>query len=290
MTDVLSTQTTRLSKRWVRKMAIFIAMALGLGIWGLYDATVAWPNRGKLAARYLEGKFLESLRDKGRLSARANVPDPAAEHARLAKISGDKGVLDGPDRALFDWLDALKTVRRCTPEYTQIPRTDPIDGTGVLDPAQRLDQLSKITNPPKPLAKWDIPVQWIISAAGFVGAIYLLGLFFTVKGRKYSWNAAEKRLMLPDTGTLLPSDIAEFDKRLWSKFLITLLVKPGHATHAGKSLVLDLYHHEPLEEWVLEMERTAFPDRVAPGASQSDGTHSQQSTVESPSTQTQDAS
>ncbi len=287
MTDALSTQTTTLSKRWVRKMALFFVMALGLGLWGLYDATVAWPNRGKLAARALEGKFLESLRDKGRLSARASVADPAAEHARLAKISGDKGVLDGPDRALLDWLDALKTVRRCTPEHTQIPRTDPIDGSGVRDPAQRLDQLSKITNPPKPLAKWDIPVQWIISAAGFLGAVYLLGLFFTVKSRKYSWTASEKRLTLPDGGTLLPGDIAEFDKRQWSKFLVTLLVKPGHATHAGKSLVLDLYHHEPLEEWVLEMERKAFPDRLAPGATQSSEASSQQAPGETPWKETQ---
>jgi hypothetical protein len=98
-----------------------------------------------------------------------------------------------------------------------------------------------------------------------------------VARRRYSWDDAEKRLFLPDGSSLVPADVAEFDKRKWDKFLIYLHVKPHHERHAGRELMLDLYQHAPLEDWVLEMERIASPETGEPppdpGASGGGGGH-----------------
>ena len=38
--------TTRLNKPWLLKTLISAVVLIGFGIYGLYDATVAYPNRG----------------------------------------------------------------------------------------------------------------------------------------------------------------------------------------------------------------------------------------------------
>ncbi|MGH7132453.1 MAG: hypothetical protein ACREJO_10960, partial [Phycisphaerales bacterium] len=62
----------------------------------------------------------------------------------------------------------------------------------------------------------------------------------------------------PDGKTIVPADIAEFDKRKWDKFYVTINLKGGEARK------LDLLRYVPLEEWVLAMERTAFPETAPP--------------------------
>ncbi len=69
-------------------------------------------------------------------------------------------------------------------------------------------------------------------------------------------------LGLPGGHSLTPADLTDVDKRKWDKFFVSLVVKPGHATLGGKEVALDLLRYEPLEDWVLEMEKAAFPDRV----------------------------
>jgi hypothetical protein len=49
---------------------------------------------------------------------------------------------------------------------------------------------------------------------------------------------------------------------------VHLTIKPEHATLGGKTLEFDLLRYVPLEEWILEMERIAFPDDSADSAGQ----------------------
>ena len=69
---------------------------------------------------------------------------------------------------------------------------------------------------------------------------------------------------LPGGQKVGPGDIAEFDKRKWDKFLVTLTIKDSHPTLGGQRVVVDLYRHEPVEDWILAMERTAFPETAGP--------------------------
>jgi hypothetical protein len=52
---------------------------------------------------------------------------------------------------------------------------------------------------------------------------------------------------------------------------VVLEVKEGHATLGGKGVKLDLFVHNPLEEWVLAMEKTAFPEAAPAQASATPG-------------------
>ena len=42
----MSTATTRLNKPWLLKTLISAVVLVGFGLYGLYDATVAYPARG----------------------------------------------------------------------------------------------------------------------------------------------------------------------------------------------------------------------------------------------------
>lgn len=267
---------TRLGKRWKLKMAISILVLLGLGVWGYVDAAIVYPGRGARASRLLEAQYLNELMSRGQLdNLRASVQDPARELERLRAARG--GGLDLKDTALLGWLDSLKSIGRLAPDHTAIPRTDFLDGKAVATAADRLTSLAGMKLDDKPLAGWDIPVQWLICAAGLVGAAYLGGLFAMVARKRYRWDAGAKRLSLPGGEAITPADLADVDRRLWHKFLVTLAIRPEHAALGGKSVTLDLYRYEPLEDWVVEMEGAAFPDRVAKdeGASQEGGAESE---------------
>jgi hypothetical protein len=266
-----ATESTRLNRPWLLKMLIFFAVLLFFGLYGLYDAAVAYPARGLRHASYLEYQYLDTASSSGMLE-HASVPDPKAELARLETLDRMRASpIDGPR---LDWLHSLQVAGALNPARTTIP-----------DPAARYQALKKewisssgAVAAPKPLSAYDIPVQWLFVAVGLGGALWMLLLFFNVARRRYSWDPATQTLSLPGGHTLTPADIEDFDKRKWDKFLIFLEIKPTHPTLAGQELKLDLYRYAPLESWILGMERTAFPERTddsaAPAEPQSVATES----------------
>ena len=65
-------------------MGIFLAVFLGLGVWGYYDAAIKYPARGLRHAQWAQWQYLGAAIKSG-YSASASVPDPVAEFARLSE-------------------------------------------------------------------------------------------------------------------------------------------------------------------------------------------------------------
>lgn len=265
--DPSSELTTRVSKRWSIKMLVIGLVVFGFGIWGLVDATYVYPNRGKQAAEWLEWQYLDVLSRDGAL-INAGVTDPKATLDSLSQSLAAKGSLGTTDRALFDWLEQLSFAGVLDgPTATAIPRTD-FRGDQVDAARTRLETLAPrwtsasgaAKKSPNRLSRWDIPVQWLITVGGVVAGLWIFLLIARVRAIKFKWNPVTQQLTLPGGGTVTPSDIDNLDKRKWHKFYVTMHIKQGHATMGGKAVELDLLRHEPLEDWVLAMEKTAFPE------------------------------
>ncbi|MDX2130876.1 MAG: hypothetical protein SFY69_02340 [Planctomycetota bacterium] len=272
--DTAAPLRSRVSPRWMRRIIIIAVVLLGFGVWGLIDATVVYPGRGEKAAQFLEHQFLQQLEQRRELTeSRAAIKDPAAELQRLRAAREGTG-LQGAEPALLVWLEQLALVGRLdASQATDIPRDD-FRGERVESARGRLESLGKAftsaqgapAEVPSPLSAWDIPVQWLITAGGFGIGAYLLLLVARVRAKTFAFEPAIMRLTLPDGSSLAPADLEDVDKRRWHKFYCTLRVKPGHPTLGGKGVELDLMRYEPVEEWVLAMERAAFPDRAADDA------------------------
>jgi hypothetical protein len=270
----ISSNVATVSRKWLLKMSLISLALIAFGVWGYLDATIYYPRRGIAAAEYLELQYLQTLSAAGQTS-RASIDDPAATLDRLRQQHRD-AALQGTDLALHNWLDQLDLVGKLEPATasTLIPRTDfrtdeqgnPIQVSSALS---RLDDLkarwtttSGATKSASPLSAFDLPSQWIIMAVGLGIGLYILVLILIAKGRRYQWNPATQALTLPDGATLTPADIEEFDKRKWHRLYITLKVKPEHPQKGGKAVEIDLMRYDAAEPWVLEMERTAFPDAI----------------------------
>ena len=91
---------------------------------------------------------------------------------------------------------------------------------------------------------------------------YLLFLFLRVLTRTYRWNPETKTLTLPSGESIAPADLEDVDKRKWDKFIVFLHIKDSHSTLGGKEIRFDTYRHGRIEDWILEMEKVAFPDRI----------------------------
>lgn len=252
-----ATQTTRIGRKWLLKMTFFLVLCLGTAIWFGKDAAIGYPKRGRRAAERLEFLYLDAVTQRGTHAAIVSF-DPVAEYRRL-DAARRAGTLSDEERTKYEWLSQLKIVGALQRQ------------PGIPDAVARYRELAPKwlaeggkTPPAAPLNSYDILVQWAIAAAALVLAVWLIVHVARVALRRYSWDPQEKRLYLPDGSTLVPADVAEFDKRKWDKFLIYLKIQPSHERHGGKELLLDLYHHDPLEDWVLEMERIAFPDSTPP--------------------------
>ncbi len=262
-----ATQTTTLNRSWLVKLGIFTAVCLGFGIWGLADALWIYPARGREDASFKQKVYLEQLSQVPGGLGTASIADPVAKLAELesnrdalekaeaeaAQGSGDAARLRqlAPQRAQYaamEWLLSLKRISEMTPDRTQIPAA-----------RETLDTLNtkwKSASAPKPLAAYDLPLQWAFTFIGFGLAIYLLIYIMRSAGTKFGWDPATQTLFLPGGRELKPSDISEFDKRKWDKFFIVLNTKNG------PPVKLDLLRFQNLEGWVLEMEKTAFPEQV----------------------------
>ncbi len=259
---------THVSQRWLLKMVIIAAVLIGFGLWGYWDASVVYPSRGAVAAEWLEFQYLDVFaRERAPLDARASVSDPGAEYARLTRDEADKGSLPTTDRALKSWLEQLALIGHLDgPAATAIPRTD-FRGEQIDTSRQRLETLrtrwttsdGTARKSPNSLSKWDIPVQWLITVVGLLAGLYLVLLIVLARAKVYRWDSAEQRLTLPGGASIVPGDVEELDKRLWHKFFVSLKIRASHSQLGGRSVKLDLLRYEPLEEWVLAMEKTAFP-------------------------------
>lgn len=264
-----SRSETTVSKKWLIKTAI---MALGvflLGMWGLYDALVVYPNRGIRAAEYLEYQYLSQYeKERGSVDERAAIKDPAAELTRLDARLKEFGSLNEAERPLHGWLIQLKLTGRLKPTFTDLPRQDPNAKQGdpnfgqQLTGSTRLRDLEKAWTTSDGTAKsastldwYDIPSQWLIMILGTAGGLYMFLIIARVLGKKFRFNHSTQTLTLADGNTITAADIAEFDKRKWHKFYINLIIKPTHPTLANKNIELDLLRYEPLESWILALER-----------------------------------
>jgi hypothetical protein len=265
-------QSSRINPKWWIKMAIFTFVLLGLGVWGYYDASIAYPTRGHQASMGVERDYLKSIESSNPLdfNKAASVENPAATLAELAPRKSATPPLNGMEQSRLAWLESLAAVGKLDRANTTYPRdayyAPKETKARITDARERLKELDAYEKSemkggfPKPLSSLDIPTQWLITIVGAVGGLWLLIHIVRVAGRKYRWDPAQQRLTLPGGGSITPNDIEEFDKRKWDKFLITLKIRADHPELAGKSITIDLLHHVLVEQWVLEMEKTAFPD------------------------------
>jgi len=259
--------STRVNTKWLLKMVVFLVVLTVLGAWGLLDAVVFYPARGEASAQWALYEYLQSANDSNDL-LRTRVDDPRAELAQLQSQRDElarqsEGESLSARRAQtklkrLEWLEALSAVGALDPTRTALdaPRED-------LD---RLDAALAGDTPPKPLAAWDIPLQWGFVVVGFGGALWLIWLMLRVTRTRYTYDAEAKALFLPDGRAVTPEDLVELDKRKWDKFIVTLRLKDGGAVR------LDLLRYTPLEDWVVEMERAAgLADESADSASPEPG-------------------
>ncbi len=253
------TRTTT-GRAWrLKTLGFALALAL-LGAWGYYDAFYEYPARGRLHADFMLRNYLQET-DKAFVIATASVEDPAAEYRRLS--TGSESSLTAVDRSRLAWLravsriESLSTITRANREELERRAKDPSARSNTptifVDPRRTLNELSAglaQANQPKPLAAYDLPVQYLFLVGGIVGCAYLVGLFFVVRSRVYRYDPADHRLTLPSGKSIVPADIALVDKRQWDKYIVYLKLADG-----SPEIRLDLYRHRPLEDWILEMEK-----------------------------------
>ncbi|MFG0282786.1 MAG: hypothetical protein ACF8R7_00040 [Phycisphaerales bacterium JB039] len=260
--DPLSQTRTRLHRRWLLKMTLGTIALIAIGLWGLYDATIKYPQRGERHAEYMEWQYLQAEKDRAGLSL-AGAADPEAELRDLSAMSGESLGQNPELDAKLGWLQSLRTIGRLDAKHTTYGRE------GRPSAADRLRALTEKWNTssaPKALAAYDLPLQWAICVGGFALAGWLIALFVKVGSKTYRWDPETRALTLPGGATLKPEDLEDLDKRKWHKFLVTLKVRQEHAQLGGRQVRLDLYRYTPLEEWVLEMERIRFPERAEDAA------------------------
>ena len=119
------------------------------------------------------------------------------------------------DIARYHWLNSLGVLGRLTEERVVSDISDrPNDKLAELDA-----EWSNTTEQPKPLASYDIPVQWAFVVVGLGGGGLLLLHMMRTASRKYTWDPSEMRLGLPGGVSIVPDDVEVFDRRKWDKFL-----------------------------------------------------------------------
>lgn len=262
-------QTTTLNRSWLLKMGIFLVALAGFGVWSLVDGLVIFPRRGELDASYKLYQYLQASRDAGRLTRdNVKVDDPreavaqlgAREHDLRQSAQGNSSVvvtgLPRPvavmELARLEWLRSLQRIWRLDSAPSRIEQ----------DASAQLASLAaqwKVNQPPKPLSALDMTFQYVFMIGGFGAALWILAIIARARGKRFTWEPREQRLTLPDGASIVPADIAEFDKRKWHKYYVTLVMKDG------RSRTLDLLRHVPLEEWILTMEKTVHPEAAAEG-------------------------
>ncbi|MEO1583230.1 MAG: hypothetical protein AAFR96_01505 [Planctomycetota bacterium] len=268
MTDGPEPTTTTLTRRWKRKFIIFLIVSVGFGIYGLVDATIVYPNRGERDAEYRLFRYLEASDQAHSLTLPLGVPDGQTPQSRLDDLRSEQADLTqragGEGGAARDaaaqlaklaWFESLGKVWQLTPER--------IDADLSGSPRETLSGLRaewENRDNPKPLAWFDIPVQWLFTVVGFGLGIWLAFHMYRVASKSYTWDPAELRLGLPGGASIVPGDVVDFDKRKWDKFLFFFKINADHPQLGGREIKLDLYQYDPLEDWAVAMHKHARPE------------------------------
>jgi len=247
---------TKAAPKWLGKQMVFILLVAGFAMWALVDATIVYPNRGEQAADFLKMQYLKAALAPGVLE-RTSVEDPEADLKALSEKQR-KASLSPVEKARLEWLGALRNASRLSASKTNI-------GEPRAALAELEKRFNKADQAPKALSRLDIPVQWAIFV--FCGVITLAMVYVLIRavGTVYRFEPVTRTLTLPSGESIAAKDVAVFDKRKWDKFLIFLKVREGAPALGGQEVRLDLLRHVPLEDWVLEMEKTAFPPAEEPG-------------------------
>ena len=251
---------SHLAKTWVVRMVLIIVVLFAFGVWGLYDAVVKYPARGRLHAEGVQLEYLETADRTGMLYD-TPVFDPAGELATLKER--DVLELSNFDRLKLDWLKSLAIpgLGMLKPEHTQM--ADPVAEL------QRLKEQFQKEAPPAGLSQFDIVLQWAIFVICWgLGAVMLV-LFVLVKSKSYKWDPATKTLTMPGGATISPADLDPMDPAdltKWNKFVVFLRPREGHEKLRGP-IKLDLFRYEPLEDWVKLLVKAAdekfeFPEEI----------------------------
>jgi hypothetical protein len=283
---------TTLSRSWLLKTGAFLVLLLVFGVWGTVDAYWLYPKRGLGDASYQFRNFLAAADAAGKLTENTiTIAEPKAALAELEAKEGElrsnaKGDSSAArDAALsvakLDYLSSLSRTWRLNPDPKPLGETTkPEVSKLVYEPAtgkgfrvtqggertelsaralgERLDEFWKANKPPTPLSGFDMAFQYVFMAVGFGGGLWLIMTMLkaAATAKKITWDAGAKRLGLPGGASIAPDDLQDIDKREWHKYFCTLITK------GGSSHRVDLLRYQPLEEWVLELERTVFPDRA----------------------------
>ncbi len=274
------------------------------------------------------GKSIEadSRESPGILRRDTAVADPVAELERLRSDEVESRNLEnsqgGPrqrraamELAREEWLRSLSTIGRLNPAYTNFYRNEDeqaaselasLEPTSAnaeaisglrsrLDPIGPKDRFNDLNatwmteSPPAPLRSYDIPVNKIQAVICLAFSAYLLFLFVKVATKTYRWDPATRALTLPSGVSIAPDDLADVDKRKWDKFIVFLKIKDSHSQLGGEEIRFDTYRHSRVEDWILEMERVAFPDRVEQDqAGEDDASDSTQTPADSAETPPED--
>jgi hypothetical protein len=284
--------TTRLSGNWMLKQGVFLTILLVFGFWGLADALYFYPRRGLEDASSRLWDYFKAASDAGKLTpADLALPDPQAAYAELAPrmeelarastAAGTDSRLAKVEFAKARWLEALSRTWRLTTEPqvvigpgqlqsapTRMVKYDPVKAVGLatsqpgetpteISPQKLLGELTQKWNARDqvtPLSGYDMPLQWVFVIVGFGGGAWMLLTMVRAASTRFRWEPEPQALTLPNGKRFVPADVKEFDKRRWHKFFVTVHLKDG------TSHTLDLLRYVPLEEWVLTMEKTAFPE------------------------------
>lgn len=286
------TLTTHLGRNWLIKTLLFLLLLVGFGCWGLSDALYFYPKRGEMdAARRLKD-YLEASSKSGTLTPdKLKVTDPAAAYADLksreqnilsrARVDSPDGRAAKVEETRLTWLDSLNRMWALRPEPRMVldakaAGTSPQKryyfdvNTGEAyalaagqvekqpmssdDLLKLLSSASDKSDPVTPLSGFDMLTQWVFVVIGFGGGAWMLLTLARAASKKYRWKPDTQTLTMPDGKTVTPAELKELDKRLWHKFFVVMHVNDG------RTYRLDLLRYQPLEDWVLAMERTAFPD------------------------------
>jgi len=260
---------TTLARKWVIKMVVFLVVLIGFGFYGLYDAKIAYPKRGEKSASWHLHQYLDKADKALLLENDLTVPEGTTPKEQYADIESRLGDLtrtaegtslrakgDLAELARYNWLGSLGVLGKLTNERIAADL-----GENPRDTFEALDEKwKKTTDKPKPLASYDIPVQWLFTFLGFGGGAIMLLHVTRIARKKYTWNPEQLRLGLPGGASLVPADVEVFDRRKWDKFLVFLKVNAEHKELGGKEVKLDLYQYQPLEEWYKAMHKHARPE------------------------------
>lgn len=290
--DAGGVQRTTLGRPWLLKTGAFMLFLVVFGVLGIVDAYWLYPRRGLADASYRLREWMADADRAGKLTPTTfAIPDLKVALKELEAREKDLKSIEQADSAAgraakadtskLEYLRSLERTWRLTPDEKPLADMDkpqpkilvynPTTGVGTsiasgtrtdLSPRALLDELTQFWNKskqPTPLSGFDLPFQYVFMVGGLGGGLYLLFVMMRTAqtARKFSWNPAEKRLTIPSGASLTPGDLVEVDKRLWHKFFVTL------ATKDGSKHTLDVYKYVPLEAWVLDLERTAFPEQAA---------------------------